>query len=388
MALGVHWPACRLFCARAWARLVFRQQPDGDAGDTPGVAAAPVALAGAIVPGVDRSMVMLSAQADVFGVGMIVIVGSMLVAPSWVTSGWIVPGDGFAGIAGVESGKAAPLVGGPPGVELHTVVDELPTGDTGDMVPVVLPAISVGMVPNAVDDIVAIDDIVVADDIVVVDGVIVAEVPVMDGETVLGVFDGAGPAVAAVEGGGAAIADDVTGTVEPGKSDINDEAGCADSKSGAVVVDVEAVTAGIVGAADAGVPTAPPTADKEVTDTAGVPGVICPVGVEQVTTVPGVVGSEASGTGANVVTGVPGCVVAENGPGPLSGDVTIAPGVDESPMAVLPMVETCARQAVQPTSMAAVVNSKRRISIPSAPNWLSALHPPRPCCLPPGSPSD
>ena len=68
-------------------RLVFRQQPDGDAGDTPGVAAAPVALAGAIVPGVDRFMVTLSAQADVFGVGMIVIVGSMLVAPSWVTVG-------------------------------------------------------------------------------------------------------------------------------------------------------------------------------------------------------------------------------------------------------------------------------------------------------------
>jgi hypothetical protein len=96
--------------------------------------------------------------------------------------------------------------------------------------------------------------------------------------------------------------------------------------------------------------------------------VICPVGVEQVTTVPGVVGSEASGTGASVVTEVPGCVVAENGLGPLSGDVTIAPGVDERPMAVLPMVETCARQAVQPASMMAVVNSKRRISIPSAPN--------------------
>jgi hypothetical protein len=345
-----------------------------------------VALAGAIVPGVDRFMVTLSAQADVFGVGMIVIVGSMLVAPSWVTSGWIVPGGGVAGIAGVESGKAAPLVGGPPGVELHTVVDELPTGDSGDMVPVVLPAIGVGMVPNAVDDIVAIDDIVAADDVVVVDGVIVAVVP-MDGETVFGIVDGVGAAVAAVEGGGAAIADDVTGTVEPGKSDINDEAGCADSKSGAVVVDAEAVTAGIAGAADVGVPAAP-TADEGVTDTAGVPGVIWPVGVEQVTTVPGVVGSEASGTGANVVTGVPGCVVAENGPGPLSGDVTIAPGVDESPMAVLPMVETCARQAVQLTSMAAVVNSKRRISIPSAPNWLFALHPPRPCCPPPGSPSD
>ena len=290
----------------------------------------------------------------------------------------MVPGGGFAGIAGVESGKAAPLVGGPPGVELHTVVDELPTGDTGDMVPVVLPTIGVGMVPNGVDDIVAVDSVVV------VDGVIVAVLPAMDGETVLGTVDGVGTGVAVVEGGGAAIADDATGTVEPGKSDINDEAGCADSKSGAVVMDVEevAATAGIVGTADI-------EGDAEVTGTVGVPGVIWPVGVEQVTTVPGVVGSEASGTGANVVTGVPGCVVAENGLGPLSGDVTIAPGVDERPMAVLPMVETCARQAVQPASMVAVVNSKRRISIPSsAPSWPIAFHVPRPCCLPPGSPLD
>src|SRR5258705_5988097 len=355
-------PGYRPFLREGLGRLVFRQQPDGDAGDTAGVAAAPVALAGATVPGVDRFIVTLSAQADVFGVGMTVIVGSMLVAPSWVTSCWIVPGGGFAGIAGVESGKAAPLVGGPPGVELHTMVDALPTGDTGGMVPVVLPTIGVGMVPNGVDDIVAIDDIVV------VDGVIVAMLPVMDGETVFGMVDGVGAAVAAVEGGGAAIVDDVTGTVEPGKSEINDVAGCADSKSGADVVDVEAVTAGIVGAAEVGVPVAPPTAGKEVTDTAGVPGVICPDGVEQVTTVPGVVGSEASGTGANVVTGVPGCVVAENGLGPLSGDVTIAPGVVERPMAVLPMVETCAWQSVHPASIGTIVNSKRRISIPSAPN--------------------
>ena len=174
------------------------------------------------MPGVARSIVTFSAQADVFGVGTIVIVGSMLVAPSWVISCWIVPGGGgFAGIAGVESGKAAPLVGGPPGVELHTVVDELPTGDTGDMVPVALPTIGVGMVPNGVDDIVAIDDIVV------VDGVIVAVLPAMDGETVPGMVDGVGTGVAVLEGGGAAIADDVTGTVEPGKSDINDVAGCA-----------------------------------------------------------------------------------------------------------------------------------------------------------------
>jgi hypothetical protein len=63
------------------------QQPDGDAGDTPGVAAAPVALAGAIVPGVARFIVMLSAQADVFGVGTTIIVGSMAVPASCVTAG-------------------------------------------------------------------------------------------------------------------------------------------------------------------------------------------------------------------------------------------------------------------------------------------------------------
>ena len=95
---------------------------------------------------------------------------------------------------------------------------------------------------------------------------------------------------------------------------------------------------------------APPIANIDVTWTAGVPGAICPVGVEQVTTVPGVVGSEASGTGARVVSEVPGWVVAENGPGPLSGEVTIVPGVVGRPMAVLPMVETCARQAEQPSS--------------------------------------
>src|SRR5258705_8838927 len=167
-------------------RKAIRQQPGGDAGDSPGVAAAPVALAGAIVPGVDRLIVTLSAQADVFGVGIIVIVGSMLVAPSWVTSCGIVPGGGFAGIAGVKSGKAAPLVGGPPGVELHTVVDELPSGDTGDVVPVVLLRIGEGMVPSGVAGIIASDVIVVVDDIVV------AVLPGADVETVLIGVDGAG----------------------------------------------------------------------------------------------------------------------------------------------------------------------------------------------------
>jgi len=55
------------------------QQPGGI---TPGVAAAPVALAGAIVAGVARFIVVLSAHADAFGVGMTATAGSMLVPPS------------------------------------------------------------------------------------------------------------------------------------------------------------------------------------------------------------------------------------------------------------------------------------------------------------------
>jgi hypothetical protein len=244
------------------------------------------------------------------------------------------------------------------------VVDGLPSGDTGDMVPVVLPTTGVGMVPNAAPGITAVPGIIV------VDGIIVAVLPAIDVETVLGTIDDVGKDVAVTAGGDAPIGDDASGTVVPGKSVINDVAGVADSKSGAVeplVVDVGEVT-GTVGAAetDGIVPVVPPIADMEVTGTAGVPGAICPVGVEQVTTVPGVVGSEASGTGASVVSGAPGCVVAENGLGPLRGDVTIVPGVDERPMAVLPMVETCARQALQPASRMAVVNSKRRIAIPSS----------------------
>jgi hypothetical protein len=131
------------------------------------------------------------------------------------------------------------LVGGPPGIELHTAVDELPSGDTGDIVPVVLPTtINEEIAPNGVVGVGAVVDIVVV--------------------------DGVG----------------TSGVVVAGK------------------------------------------------------------GGAQVTTVPGVAGLEASGTGASVVSGIPGWVVAENGLGPLSGEDSMAPGVDERPMAVVPMVET------------------------------------------------
>jgi hypothetical protein len=213
------------------------------------------------------------------------------------------------------------------------------------MVPVVLPMIDVGMVPNGVPEAIEVDDIVVVDDVIVG----------------LGIVDDVGAGVAVTEGAvGIAVVDDDTGTVEPGTVDRNDEAGCADScRNGAVVLTVadaeDVIGADIVDAAKTGV---------ELTDTVGVPGAIWPVGGAQVTTVPGVVGSEASGTGASVVSGAPDWVVAENGLGPLSGDVTIAPGVVGRPIAVLPMVETCAMLALQPASRIAVVHSKCRIAIP------------------------
>jgi hypothetical protein len=195
--------------------------------------------------GFARFIVTPSLHAAEFGAGTTVRFGSMLVSPSSVITGRIAPGGVPFSISGVESDNAAPLVGGPPGIKLHTVFDELLREDTRDMVPVVLPRI--GMAPN------------------------------------------------------------------------------------------------------------------------GVTGAICPVGVAQVTAVPGVVGSEANGTGASVVSGVPGRVAAENGLGPLSGDVKIAPGVVGSPKAVVPTVETCPRLVLQPNSRAAAaVNSKHRMMRPSS----------------------
>jgi len=240
------------------------------------------------------------------------------------------------------------------------------------MVPVVLPALVVGMVPNGV---------------------------AVDVEAVLGTVDGIGIGVAVMEGGdGAGKAGGVgAGIVEPGIVDMNEVAGWAESaRIGTAVppvVEVEEVVgiADIIGAADNDVvaPVVPPVADTEVAGTAKVAGAICPDGVEQVTTVPGVVGLEASGRGASVVTGTPGWVAAENGLGPLSGEDSIVPGVDERPMAVVPMVETCARLASQPNSRAIAVNSKRSIAVASSGrSSLSASYAPRPCCLPPGSPSD
>jgi hypothetical protein len=236
---------------------------------------APVALAGAIMPGFARFIVTCSLHAAEFGVGMTVRVGSMLVLPSSVISGWIVPGGGLVGISGVESGNAAALVAEPVVVEVHALdVVELPSGVMAAIVPVALPVTGVAGV---------------------------ADVPNGNG------------AVALV------------------------------LAAGAVMVPSAAVTGG----------------GAEVTV------VVCAGNGAQFTLVPAVVGSNASGTGASVVAGAPGSVAAENGLGPVRGDDTIAPGVDGIPMAVVPMVETCATQLLPPSSSAAIAPRKNRIEIGS-----------------------
>jgi len=141
------------------------QQPDGD--ETPGVAVAPVAFAGAIIAGLARFIVTLSAHADVFGVGITVVLGSILVSPSCATTGCIVPSCP-TGISGVDRGKVAPLLGGPPGVELHIVLEELPSGVIGAMLPVVVMTIGAGIVPSGEAVAIAAAGVIVGDVVVVV----------------------------------------------------------------------------------------------------------------------------------------------------------------------------------------------------------------------------
>jgi hypothetical protein len=249
-----------------------------------------------------------------------------------------VPGGRVLGISGVESGNDALLAARPANEELHAMVAEPPSGEfSGEMVPVVLPKIGEGMVPSAVAGVIASGDIVVVDDIVT------AMVPCAGMEA--GPIAGDGTGIMAGDAG-ADAADD--GTAEFGYKVMNDAAGCVEN----------------------------------VMNCSGA----------QITKVPGVAGSEAIGTGASVVSGVPDRVVDEYGLGPLSGEITIAPGVVARPMDVVPMVETCAGQAAQLASRATIVSSKRRTGItPSAMvSWsdFCARYAPRPCCHPPGRPSD
>lgn len=246
------------------------------------------------------------------------------------------------------SGNAAPLVDGPPGVELHTVFEGLPSGGVGDMVPVVLPGME--MVPSGTADTIEDD--------------VVAAAAGRDVEIGLSTVAGAGTGLAPIKGSGRAgtAGGGGAGTVVPGKTLMNDVSGCWDHVNGATALPGVGVEERADGAA--GTEGVVPIADGEIMVTAEVAGAICPDGGEQVTTVPGVAGLEVSGSGANVVSGVSVWVAAENGLGPLSGEDSIAPGVVESPIAVLPMVETCARPALHPNSTTVIENSRLLIAIP------------------------
>jgi hypothetical protein len=213
-----------------------------------------------------------------------------------------VPSVGFTGISGVESGNDAPLVGGPPGVELHVVVEKLPIGVIGAVFPVVVTTIGVGIVPNGRAVAIAAAGVIVEDVVIVVVPGIEMEIGAVDDV-------GTGTAVKEGDGRGGTAGACGAGMVESGKKLVDDVAGCCEKVSGAIrlpVVGVEELggSAEIVGTAETGgiVAVVLAIADMEATGTGGVPGAICPVGEEQVTTVPGVVGSEASGTGANVVS--------------------------------------------------------------------------------------
>jgi len=210
---------------------------------------------------------MLSAQAEVFGVGITVVVGSILVPPSCATTGCIVPGEGAAGICGVESGKPAPLLGGPPGVELHVVVEELPIGVIGAVFPVVVTTIGVGIVPNGEADVIAAAG-------VIVDEVVIVGVPGIDVETGAVDEDGTGTAVKEGDGNGGTAGSGGAGMVESGIKLVDDDAGCWENVNGAIrlpIVGVEELggSAEVVRAAETEgvVPVATTIADMEATGT-------------------------------------------------------------------------------------------------------------------------
>jgi hypothetical protein len=215
----------------------------------------------------------------------------------------MVPGGGLTGISGVESGNAAALVNVLPGADVHEPpAIEPPSGDAEATVPVELPATEPMMVTGT------------------------AAARIGDGVVVVLIGD---DMVAVVVGDSGVI--QVTGAA-PGMAVVPIELIAAIGLAGAVAfVDVTLITEG---------------------DSSTIMGA-------QFTLVPGIVGFCASGGEARLVAGAPGTVAAEkrlvNGPGPVSGDDTIAPGVVGTPMAVVPMVETCARQLLTLSSSTLVV---------------------------------
>jgi hypothetical protein len=259
------------------------QQP---CGITPGVAEAPVAFAGAIIAGLARFIETLSLHAAEFGVGMTLIAGSISVLPRSSTGDGIAPGGGLGGMSPMASGKADELVSALPGAAVHVPPGlTVPSGSAGAIVPVVLP-------PTAPR---------------IITGIAGGKVSGWPALELIGVrLEVIGMRLAFIDA-----------TLDPGMTG---------APAGLMVADAEGVVVAVTLITEGERPTA--------------------VG-EQLKLVPGMVGSVASGGEASVVAGAPGTVDEENrltnGPGPLSGDETMAPGVVGIAICVVPMVDIWAR---------------------------------------------
>jgi hypothetical protein len=99
-------------------------------------------------------------------------------------------------------------------MELHTVLEELPSGAVGEMFPIVVRTIAVGMVPRATAGAIAAADMVGADAVI---GAVVLALGV-DVEKALMTVDDGGAAAAVTEGGGSSGSASRwgAGIVEPG----------------------------------------------------------------------------------------------------------------------------------------------------------------------------
>jgi hypothetical protein len=270
------------------------------------------------------------------------------------------PGGSLAAISGVVSGNVAPLI------EDDAVLEEiqppagveLPSGVIGEMVPVALPLLGIGLVAAGAS-----------------------------GSGVIGL--GSGTAGAAkikgpVTGGGTAIAGAVTSP-----SCIAENAGITVAVPR--VADVDGAETGdrpgtIATEAGDAIAVAPPTTDIGVRGTGAVPTVIdgvCAGDGEQLMLVPAAVASSASGTGARVVTGTPGWFAAEKGLGPVRGEETIAAST-QFPWRWCPWSRPaprkhCRRAATQPLHSANIASRPAPVSWSVSPAAFAAS----PCCLRP-----
>jgi hypothetical protein len=243
-------------------------------------------------------MEMPSVQAGEFGAAMMLGADSIVVSAMSGTGDCMAPGGGFAGISGVAGGNVEPLVRASPGEATHELPGAKFPGED-----------AAGSVPVVL--------------------------PAIEPKTNTGIA-------------GARIIDELVLVLMPELAGMAVEPGMRLAPVGFV---------GVVTPAERPVP-----ADV----TLATDGDSSTVAAEQLKLVPGRVGSCANGGVDNVVAGAPGTVAAEkrlvNGPGPVRGEDTIAPGVVGSPIAVVPTVDVCARQPPQLSVRIVVTSSKLRMS--------------------------